>query len=157
MVGERRLLVDDGDAALHHLVRIGDADVLAGDGDLALVAGVGTGEDLHQGRLAGAVLADESEDLAGEHVDVDVVAGRAPPETSSRCPASTSTSSLMSGEQALSGTSSLTARVDQKPLPIHSAALVSSIWLVSRTHSGSISWPLSSSWADSQACWPALS
>ena len=78
MIGEGGLLVDDGDAALHHLVRIGVADGLAGDGDLALVAAVGAGEDLHQRRLAGAVLADESEDLAGEHVDVDVVEGAHP-------------------------------------------------------------------------------
>ena len=175
MIGERRLLVDHGDATLHHLVRIGGADLVAVDGDLALVAGVRTGEDLHQRRLAGAVLTDESKDLAGENVDVDIVEGVHPrkrlPDASHdehgcrqyRCvnrgplrrtrtgPASmdfvarigrlarpTGAPQEMGGSKG-GKVSFPPLSAAQNPLPTQSAALVSSIWFVSRTHSGSIS------------------
>ena len=41
-----------------------ELDEAAGDLDLALVGVVEAGEDVHQGRLAGAVLAEERVDLA---------------------------------------------------------------------------------------------
>ena len=52
-----------------------DRHRLAVHEDLALV-GVGQAvEDVHQGRLPGAVLAEQRVDLAGPHVEVDVVVG----------------------------------------------------------------------------------
>ena len=45
---------------------------LPGDEDLAGVALIGAGQDLHQRRLAGRVVADEAEDLAGIEHEVDV-------------------------------------------------------------------------------------
>ena len=62
---EREVLVDHLDADVAALVRALEMDRLAGDEDLAGVALVGAGEDLHQRRLAGRVVADEAEDLAG--------------------------------------------------------------------------------------------
>ena len=48
---------------------------LAVDQHLALARRVHAVEDLHQRRLAGAVLAEQGVDLAGPHVEVDVVVG----------------------------------------------------------------------------------
>jgi hypothetical protein len=45
---QRRLLVDDRDAAPDHLVGTGRLDRLAGDPDLARVSSVGAGQDLDQ-------------------------------------------------------------------------------------------------------------
>ena len=44
-------------------------------GDVPLVGLVRTGEDLDQGRLAGAVLAEQAVHLAGADVEVDAVEG----------------------------------------------------------------------------------
>ena len=66
-------LVDDGDAQFLRLVRIGDVDGPALQEDLAFVQAVDAGEDLHQRRFAGAVLADEAEDFARADVQADVV------------------------------------------------------------------------------------
>ena len=46
---------------------------VAVDADLAVVVGVHAGEDLHQRRLAGAVLADQRVHLAGAKLEVDAV------------------------------------------------------------------------------------
>ena len=51
------------------------------DEDLALVGPVEPGEDVHQGALAGAVLAEQRVDLAGPQVEVDVVVGEDARET----------------------------------------------------------------------------
>ncbi len=61
---ERRLLVDHGQTAPDHVLWAAGLDGFTIDEDLARVAGVGARQDLHQGRLAGAVLADEPDDLA---------------------------------------------------------------------------------------------
>ena len=45
----------------------------AGDPDLAGIGGVDAGQDLDQGRLAGAVVAEEAEDLAGLQVEADIL------------------------------------------------------------------------------------
>ena len=50
-------------------------DLLAVDRDGALVRPLHAVEDLHQRRLAGAVLADDRVDRAASHGDVDVVVG----------------------------------------------------------------------------------
>ena len=52
-----------------------DLDRLAVDQDLALVGLVQAVQDRHQRRLAGAVLAEQRVDLAGDHVEVDSVVG----------------------------------------------------------------------------------
>ena len=49
--------------------------LLAVDQDLAAVGRTGPREALHQCRLAGAVAADEAQDLAGVEVDGDVIDG----------------------------------------------------------------------------------
>ena len=65
-VGEERgLLVDDGDARLLRLGGRGEVDVLAVEAELARVAAVEPGDDLHERGLARAVLADEGVDRAG--------------------------------------------------------------------------------------------
>ena len=73
--GERQLLVDDRDAVPLGGDRVAaDLDRLAVDQDLAARIGlVGAGEDLHQGRLAGAVLAHERLHLAAPGLELDVV------------------------------------------------------------------------------------
>ena len=52
-----------------------DRDRLAVEEDLALVRAGEPVEDVHQGRLAGPVLAEQRVDLARAHVEVDVVVG----------------------------------------------------------------------------------
>src|SRR5690606_16939970 len=51
----------------------GVVDPFAADDDLARVGDVEAGEDAHQGRLAGPVLAEEGVDLTAADLDVDVV------------------------------------------------------------------------------------
>jgi hypothetical protein len=67
-----RVLVDGLDAAGHGLLRRPELDLLALDEDPAAVRRMGAGEHLDQGRLAGAVVADEPHDLAGLGMEVDV-------------------------------------------------------------------------------------
>ena len=73
VVEQHGLLVDGGDAVLEGLVGAGKMDGLAADADLAGVGLVDAGEDLHQRRLAGAVLADQRGDLAGIERQADIV------------------------------------------------------------------------------------
>ena len=44
------------------------------------ILGVDAGDDLHEGRLAGPVLADEAVDLAGAQHEVDVAKAATPPK-----------------------------------------------------------------------------
>ncbi len=70
---EVELLIDDGDAEVLRLAGAVEDDRLAVEDDLAAVRLVDPGEDLHQGALAGAVLADEPEDFAGMDFETDVL------------------------------------------------------------------------------------
>src|SRR5215813_9022498 len=56
---EVQLLMDDGDAVPLGLARRMDCDGRAVDDDLALILADGPAQHLHQGRFAGAVLAEE--------------------------------------------------------------------------------------------------
>ena len=67
---EVELLVDRRDPEVHRGLRVGEAHLLALPGDGALVGLVDPGEDLDEGRLAGAVLAEEAVHLAGADVEV---------------------------------------------------------------------------------------
>ena len=70
---ERKLLIDDRDAVLPGRERTGDGDGLPVDQDLAArIRLVGAGQDLHQRRFAGAVLAHERMDFAGMDLERDV-------------------------------------------------------------------------------------
>ena len=73
---EVELLVDDGDARRLGVAHACEADRLAGDPDLAVIGRVDAGEDLHQRRLAGAVLAHQSVDLAAAQVEIHPAQGR---------------------------------------------------------------------------------
>ena len=70
VVAQREVLVHDLDAEMGGIPRRVQVAVLAVDEDFALVVGLDTGETLDQGRLSGAVVADEGSDLAG--VDLQV-------------------------------------------------------------------------------------
>ena len=61
---DHRLLVDGSDAEALRILRGGDADRRAVDEDLAAVLALDAGHDLDQGRLAGAILAQQRVDLA---------------------------------------------------------------------------------------------
>ena len=52
---------------------VAEPDHLAAEHDLALIRGVHAAQDLHQGALAGAVLADQSVDLARQQIEIDAV------------------------------------------------------------------------------------
>ncbi len=78
--GERRLLVDDRDAARCRDPRVVALLRLAADQDLAGVARDLAGQDAHQRRLAGAILAEQRMDLAGLDVEVDGLQGPHPSE-----------------------------------------------------------------------------
>ena len=70
------MLVDHADAAGDRIGRAGRCVTgSAVEQDLALVGRGQPVEDVHQGRLAGAVLAEQGVDLAGPDVEVDVVVG----------------------------------------------------------------------------------
>src|SRR5262249_18515178 len=62
------------------LARRPERERLARHTDLALVRVVEPVEDVHQGRLARAVLAEEGVHLAGHEVEVDVIVGDDPGE-----------------------------------------------------------------------------
>ena len=69
------MLVHHPDAGVDRGARRAELHRLARDHDLALVRVVEPVEDVHQGRLAGAVLAEQRVDLALAEVEVDVVVG----------------------------------------------------------------------------------
>ena len=75
VVRQRERLVDRLDPQGLRVARVVDRDLLAVDEDLAGIGDVGTGQDPHQGRLAGAVAADQADDLAGVEVHVHPVHG----------------------------------------------------------------------------------
>ena len=76
-IGEdHRLLVDGRDAEPLRVLGRGDADRLTVDADLAGVLLLDAGHDLDQGRLAGAVFAEEGVDLAAIERQGDVLEGQ---------------------------------------------------------------------------------
>ena len=75
IVGERQRLVDRLDAVSLGVARIADVGLLAVDEDVAGIALVGAGQDLDQRRLAGAVVAEQPDHLAGVEIDAGVVDG----------------------------------------------------------------------------------
>ena len=72
---EHEVLVDHADPAGDGVGRAVDRDRLAVEQDLALVGDGQPVQDVHEGRLAGAVLAEQGMDLARPEVEVDVVVG----------------------------------------------------------------------------------
>lgn len=66
------LLMDDVDPGRLRVHRVESAVFLALDDDAPRVRLVAPGEDLHEGRLSGPVLAADAQDLAGVHVEGDV-------------------------------------------------------------------------------------
>ena len=84
VVAEREILVDDLDPELGRVLRPGDRDLLSLEVDVALVDRVDPGDALDQGRLAGAVVADERHHLAGADLEVDVRRARGPSRSSCR-------------------------------------------------------------------------
>lgn len=75
VVGQHEVLVHHADAAGDGVGRAVEGDLGAVDGDGALVRLLHAVQDLHQGRLAGTVLADEGVDGALADGDADVVVG----------------------------------------------------------------------------------
>src|SRR5205823_254200 len=65
------VLMDHADAGRDRVARRGEVDGIAVDDDLAGIGTVDAGEDVHQRRLAGAVLTEERVDLAGPDLEVD--------------------------------------------------------------------------------------
>ena len=72
-VDELELLVDDRDAEPRGIDRPVHDNRRAVDANLARVGAMDAGQDLHQRRLAGAVLADERHDLPGRQLEVHAV------------------------------------------------------------------------------------
>ena len=72
-VAERQVLIDHLDPLAAGIGGRGEADFAAVEKDPAGIGNDGAGEDLAQGRLAGAVVADEAEDLAGAQHEVDAI------------------------------------------------------------------------------------
>ena len=70
---DRQLLVDGLDAGLAGVLRLLEVHRLPVHRDLAGVGDVRAGEALDEGRLAGAVVTDDREDLTGVEVEVDPV------------------------------------------------------------------------------------
>ena len=70
---QHEVLVDHVDATIDRVGWAGDRDRRPVQEDLALVRGREPVEDVHERRLAGAVLAEQSVDLAGTDLEVDAV------------------------------------------------------------------------------------
>lgn len=75
------LLVDDADSGRLRLGGVGEGAGGAVEGEPPAVRNVLPGEDLHQGRLAGAVLPHQGVHLARPQVEIDVVEDAHPQET----------------------------------------------------------------------------
>ncbi len=75
LVDEAEVLVHHSDAQRGRSLRIGDVLLAAVDRDRAAIGRDEPDEDAHQGRLAGAVLAEHAVHLAAVEVEVDAVAG----------------------------------------------------------------------------------
>ncbi len=75
------LLVDHPDAQADGVPGRADVDALAFDVDFPFVGIVDTVEDVHQGGLAGTVLAQQGVDFPGAHRQVHVVVGQDAGET----------------------------------------------------------------------------
>ena len=69
------MLVHHADPAADGVVRPVDLDQPAVEEDLTLVRHRHAVEDVHQGGLAGTVLTQQCVDLAGSHIERDVVVG----------------------------------------------------------------------------------
>ena len=67
------LLVDDRDTEIHRLVRRVELDPLSVQLQVAVRRGGHPGHDLHQGRLAGAVLSEQHRHLAPAYIEVDTL------------------------------------------------------------------------------------
>jgi hypothetical protein len=70
---EREVLENDGDAEFARRGRIFDGDRLAVAEKRAAVGAVGAAQDFHQGRFAGAVLADQHMHFTGANFERNVV------------------------------------------------------------------------------------
>jgi hypothetical protein len=71
VVAEGEVLIDDLDAQRGRVPRTADADGAALEEELAGIGGVDAADAFDEGRLAGAVVADERGHLAGAHRQVD--------------------------------------------------------------------------------------
>ena len=72
---QRELLKHHTDAGGHGVERRGKGDGLAVDDDVPAVRWIESIEQAHQRALAGAVLAEQRQHLAGENVEIDLVVG----------------------------------------------------------------------------------
>jgi hypothetical protein len=70
---EAQVLVDEGHPARPGRLQRPERHGVAGDGHVAGVGSDGAGDHLHQGRLAGAVLAEQGVDLAALHAKVNAL------------------------------------------------------------------------------------
>ena len=101
---EVELLVHRDDAEGLGVGRVGDPDRLAGEADRAAVGPVDAGDDFHERRLAGTVLAEERVHLAGAQIEARPRRAPARRESSWRCPRSSKSGALISSYSAGSGT-----------------------------------------------------
>ena len=72
---EHEVLVDHGQPGEHGVARVLESDRLTVDQNLALIGVIQPEEDVHQGRLAGAVFAEQGVDLALLDGELDAVVG----------------------------------------------------------------------------------
>ena len=80
VVAECEILIDGGDAEGGCVRRSPDPHLPTVEDDGAAVRPVGSGDDLDERRLAGAVVADETDDLPGVGLEVDIGEGLHRPE-----------------------------------------------------------------------------
>jgi hypothetical protein len=73
MIHQLQFLMNDADAGGLRFARARERDRLAINEDFAGILRIDAGEDLHQRRFAGAVLAHQRMDFAGDQLEPDVV------------------------------------------------------------------------------------
>jgi hypothetical protein len=73
LVDERKILEHGGDAEITRVMRIGNTDLLAADLDGAAVRLMHAAQDLHQGGLASAIVADDRQDFPSAEIEINLV------------------------------------------------------------------------------------
>ncbi len=75
ILAQRQVLKYGGDTEPQRRGRIVEDGDVAAEGDRSRIRQMNASEDLHQGRLAGPIVADQGDHLAGVHIEIDVGQG----------------------------------------------------------------------------------
>ena len=70
-----KMLMDHADAVVQGVPRLAERGPSAVDKDFPVIRLIATGEDVHEGRLAGTVFSQQGVNLPGQDLKIDAVVG----------------------------------------------------------------------------------